>query len=1084
MSEQKKSNHPALPRLKPTHQVRNFNAAGEWDYRDRTELEKVSEGLKVEKIKIEINSIPDMWARPLLFEMALYDSSHLLHQRVIGEWRGLLTMIGLREVAGLYELTIAPIKISGTSESHVDESGEPQPPDFLKALSRLIPDKSLATDTTWTDLYVLLFRGRPIGLTSPTTLVATATDCFNRINNVPWFDGRHLTDPIKTLPVFQKEALASWLNLLKTNLSSHKSMDKAAREWNALLGLLNAFIEDLGGVPEQAIELSTRSLNMQAGFFRHLDRVAAGEERDPTSSHVRLLATREPSPSPVILVLDPQIADQWHISSHEILVWGAISLTTAVPFAGLSGNKRQLANDITLPDEVEAWEPKMFFTEKLFVIGQEDAFPGSLKMDGAEVLRYQHQQVTPILPLDQVLIENLSSAEIADRISFEQTTDGILVRLRLPLAGPDLNGKDFEVRRQYSAQDNEIVLLDRVPVLEVWPNFIVTNLEWKAYYVYWSSAGARNTFEAVPFAPGAEVIPRSAKGAKRVVSRMNRFPEAMLCTAFVANPQSHRMEAKPAGVLLIAKPESLTVEDKQIKIGIDFGATGTSVFARQGTRFFPVVFHNHFLTITGASNVDRAELYDFFLPPEDPPWPFLSIFQDFLVAGDKELRPLLDGRILFLGRGESGFDARADGVAVDLKWSNKGEDRVRVTAFLEQLALQIGAEIVSARTSQVEWAYSYPTAFPVAKKVGFPQLWSAVTKACSEMTGLGQIGGSPTSKTESVASATFFREHPDVKAPTNIGAICVDIGGSTSDIAIWQDKLCWQTSLLLGGRDLFLNFLHANPTFLKMFGIDTTKLQDIRDHGDRVAFYAQADSIISRESKNIFKVLFNFAGQKEVQQLARALALGISGLFFYVGSLLKYLIDNNRYRKESPNIYIGGNGSQMFHWLDAGEYNERSSISQLFKMVFLSAAGLGKEEIVDIKISPLPKAEAAWGLVCATDLSSDWNSSEGVLAGERFRENGTEQEWTELLTADRLTKDIEVPASLERLKVFLNVFNSYARETHIIQPVSINEELLRKIRGRLATSISELRGRDDEMINVEPIFILALKHLLEIEMAP
>ena len=36
-------------------------------------------------------------------------------------------------------------------------------------------------------------------MTSPTTLVCTATDYFGRINNLPWCDGRHLLDPVPSL---------------------------------------------------------------------------------------------------------------------------------------------------------------------------------------------------------------------------------------------------------------------------------------------------------------------------------------------------------------------------------------------------------------------------------------------------------------------------------------------------------------------------------------------------------------------------------------------------------------------------------------------------------------------------------------------------------------------------------------------------------------------------------------------------------------------------------------------------------------------------------------------------------------------
>ena len=61
-------NHPVLPELKDSPKIDSFNQVGTWNARNAGQLAKLSEDLKVEKVGIEVNSIPDMWARPLLFE--------------------------------------------------------------------------------------------------------------------------------------------------------------------------------------------------------------------------------------------------------------------------------------------------------------------------------------------------------------------------------------------------------------------------------------------------------------------------------------------------------------------------------------------------------------------------------------------------------------------------------------------------------------------------------------------------------------------------------------------------------------------------------------------------------------------------------------------------------------------------------------------------------------------------------------------------------------------------------------------------------------------------------------------------------
>ena len=71
--------HPVLPALREDGTVTNFDETGTWQKRNPAELERISQSLRVTNAGAsysEIDSIPNMWARPLLFEMALYDTNH------------------------------------------------------------------------------------------------------------------------------------------------------------------------------------------------------------------------------------------------------------------------------------------------------------------------------------------------------------------------------------------------------------------------------------------------------------------------------------------------------------------------------------------------------------------------------------------------------------------------------------------------------------------------------------------------------------------------------------------------------------------------------------------------------------------------------------------------------------------------------------------------------------------------------------------------------------------------------------------------------------------------------------------------
>src|SRR3712207_15046 len=116
--------HPILPKLKSDHNVGVFKEAGKWDARTRDALDKLSNGLKVDKIETEISSIPDMWARPMLFEMALFNAKHVLHERVLGEWRGLLGLLALKEVLRLNRLTVTKVTLPNVPQYRDDEEPE------------------------------------------------------------------------------------------------------------------------------------------------------------------------------------------------------------------------------------------------------------------------------------------------------------------------------------------------------------------------------------------------------------------------------------------------------------------------------------------------------------------------------------------------------------------------------------------------------------------------------------------------------------------------------------------------------------------------------------------------------------------------------------------------------------------------------------------------------------------------------------------------------------------------------------------------------------------------------------------------
>ena len=141
---------------------------------------------------------------------------------------------------------------------------------------------------------------------------------------------------------------------------------------------------------------------------------------------------------------------------------------------------------------------KEHFTEKLFVISQQNAFLENniLMPKGSANLKVNGIPVTPILPIKRELLDDFDVNELSQRITFKEIPNGIKVNLQRPSPGDD---KDRIISKEYFMQKDDdaalfnypqIVEIDHLPVLEIWPDFRMSN--WKAYYTYFRKAP--NTF--------------------------------------------------------------------------------------------------------------------------------------------------------------------------------------------------------------------------------------------------------------------------------------------------------------------------------------------------------------------------------------------------------------------------------------------------------------------------------------------------------------------------------------------------------------------------------------------------------------
>ncbi len=1059
--------NPLLPRLTVTNQVTTFGNAGRWEERAPAELERISEGLDVPPPKVasaEVDSIPSMWARPLLFEMALYDERHPIHTRTLGEWRGLLAMLALKEWSD-FPLTTEQIEIT-------DLKNPPDAEDFLRALQKLLPKDTLDPTTTWETLNIILFNGKPIGMTSPTTLVCTAVNCFGRISRVPWFNKKFLNDPVPKLNNFEKETVVAWLNSLQEHILELPNTKLKA----SLNGLVHGFMNDLGEAPAVP-SLSHTGLGLAQDLFKCINNPVA--PRDLPSS-VELVPSPNKEPEVKLLVPDPTIPEVWEVEPQNVFVWKGETLATTQSFSG--------ASKLALPAHVQLRSQHDFFTDQLFVINQEKAFQehSTLVSEGSEDIDFNGVPVTPILPITEELLTYIDVRDLNERITFDKQNDRIVVSLRLTLSGINGQNLDFVISKEYNAA--KVTPITTGPVLAIWPNLRAP--DWQAYYTYFTTAD-QDAFYAKPFLAADEksdpqTFLDNRGNIEKEITKTELFPEAMIC----------EYKGVKAGILLLSVPEEKRGSDgTEWSVGVDFGTSSTTVYNRKGaTDPQPVAFENRLLRITDPlTNIDST-FYDTFFSPKSEQTPFFSLFQKL---GNKQPdEPILDGHIYFF----PGYQelSGAENIVHDLKWSTRAIDREHLKVFLKQLCLQVAAEAINDGATRIHWNFSHPLAFTERDRGLFERIWKEVGSACEQATGLPQQIVPP-AQSESVVTAKFFASGPQNEYATGgftSGAVCIDIGGETSDISIWQDnKLYWQTSIRFAGRHIFLNLFRHNPEFLTNLSVEDADIELLKtaSKSEDNEFYTQADAVIQDKGQEWLDKLTTISDESAIQPLLQLISLGVSGLLYYVGLVLNYLSQNEAdFKSEIPSIYIGGNGSKILHWMAEGSFNHDTIASRCrknLKRVIRESSGFDIDNNRGIEISKSPKEEAAYGLVAGEKVLKRTERQFGVLAGEAFTENGTDHGWTEILTAERLKKRLSVHNNqLEQIENFIASFNT-GLGAEIKMPTDLNETLSGETHGsatvrnlifeELETNFQDFSDEDPEDIPVEPVFILALKALLK-----
>lgn len=1102
---------PYLPKLRAGtgNTFRVPTKTGEWEERPNAELDALADAIDVPPAANAIYSIPNPWARAILFDRALFDRDHVLHQKTLGEWRGLLAILGLKERLKLDGLSVAQIMLKPTSQA--DKS-------FARVLYELPPHKAGAIDaaTGWDPLYVLRWRtqdphrpSRAFAFTSPMTLLCAGADYAGVLSTelIPWFDGQILRDPAEGREILakrQRTALAEWLAVLVTNLTAVSS----GRRGSVIVELrrFSEALMRLPKLPSAADTLSEKGLGFVTGIYRYLDKPRKPEVGAVTD--VQILGDVEGAPK--YLLIDPSLDRQWNEPAREITIYGDTTLATASAYTGSGKTSDRIKEDIY-------WcTPDFFFNDSLICDPEgTEAFPGCIP----PTYSGDPKSRSVIFPLNREILTLFTPRAIQQSFSIEWLPDGGAVcRFKVSLRPSD--GKEpraCTIAKVYP--ETSVALIKSLPMICLWPDIRVAGQIWKSYFTFQLWKGPEDELKVEPWSAGdakPDTRMHGVSGSRFQISRTAKYPEALICETSYYNKQKFR-EWQAKGMMLIKLPAEVNPGlASSVKVGVDFGSTGSNVYQSLGGSPEPVKFENRIRQITDFDPNDfRLYCRDWFIPPKRRPlggaeedWEaknILSVFHDFGDPKDGEnVRLVLrDGHVLFADDPTKFLpgNERADRTRIisDLKW---GGERQRLVAkdFLNQLCLQTAVELANRGVKSAKLRFSYPTAFSNHDYAISSTHWNSVTSFLAKYTGIefaletgsgpGQNGGRKdeiVDNREAVAAARFF-VHRANRGEANVGGtlVTMDIGGGTTDIALWRNlNLCYHNSILFAGRDLFLAPLRKKPELLVEIEprVVPPRLQTgVRD----AAFHAHLDAVIATSGEELIKALPVKEARPSVKGFLQLLELGLCGIGFYAGLMLRHLFDCQKLKREetlSVSIFAGGNGSKMFRWCALGYFTEYHRVHEAFTRAFLKGAQLEESRVI-VQLSADPKSEVAFGLVNdETDLKTDSYESTW-MAGESFTVDGTGKPWNEFPTWENISAlGVRVDPQLPIFKEFLEATNRKADPAILDYVAGGVDHGFAKISAQHKQEISRSRGtvKGEELMRNEPIFIMALKTYLERE---
>jgi hypothetical protein len=1168
-----------LSRLTENGRVPSPDQAGDWFSQEWNILNSIAASLEISTASQKTNlvsSIPNMWAQPLLMEMALHQEGHPLQQEMLAQWEAMLAAIALKEVRG-FPLKAQLIDLSSANNEQNEFAGclRKHKPATTNSLYRLVDEDE---ENPWTKVYVFLWNGKPVGMTSPSTLVCPAK--AGLWTDLPWFLEGRLRSPLDVkknkLILQEREQLWQWLDYLKKSLDQLGEAKESSQAINTITRCLTNFQERLLNKQNPRPTITFELSKKEGTPFGERIKLGKLEALNQTIqliqqiSCVRLCSTLGQGSAPQLLIIpnspellktrdDKTIQQQWEVKEQNIRINENIHLgnfnredlrqyaqdwqmelikSPSVSSESIGSVGSESTGSVGSESKNKIIEAKDLFLDNFCFIAQENALCGGFLPKLPDALTDEKgQKITPLLPIHPLLLDYLSPEELKERIELESVENNqVRVKLKLPLSGfnDDNLPLDYEIHKDYAIKAENAIA--QVPMLEIWPDFQAQG--WQEYYVFYSDLKQGNQTFKIDFSSAlkaqnqeelfadTQFSDEQSPPVSYRITHLPQFPSFISC-------QNQRGQIR--GLILLKSPPKIPpIPLESWVVGFDFGTSFTNVYIyrkrkqamgiNEKLKLQPPL-HRSITTIGSGDRV--GNLREYFIPSSiDLPLNSILTFQGGDRLIDQRSRTILDGRVYLP---PLDFPITKAGYTASLKWTP--DKPILTTLFLKNLALIISAYAAKDKIKEIEWAISYPSAFSEIETENYRENWEKITQELKKTTGINHIFDEKQAVnylTESLANAYYF---DSVKEANLNNAVCIDIGGGTSDISLWEDsKLKYQGSVKLAGNNLLTHFLSQSQDALDLiFSQDTQDTQNTQNTIERLGLRdVQTGDLPMEMVETKFNILLRYEGEKALKKLStiktktasdeksktlrksfQLTELGLAGLYYYIGILLKWCRGNNFNQQGLPNIYIGGNGARLLHWTsNTGKFRSNYPTDKLLRQMLIKGLSFGSEEQANSNNIPMQvggktiisppeslKNEVAYGLVLANQkkfLTSDvierkypyiLGESLTIKDGDNYETYDTEIN-PNIIKKNTRCEVNDVPRLSDFLYNFTLAYTEFEEDDELLifqdynptKEITQNLLLWTDVKGRINQKLGRLI-RDEKF---EPPFILGLKALLDI----